>query len=102
MKLRVKKLLFILILAVALIVALVIYCTGGTGGGSNSHTVQSTLALSEVMTSNKGSVPDENGNYPDWVELKNTGSTRAKPTPKTSSRTMDSRVEARALPRDWR
>lgn len=30
MKLRVKKLLFILILAVALIVALVIYCTGGT------------------------------------------------------------------------
>ena len=48
MKLRVKKLLFILILAVALIVALVIYCTGGTGGGSNSHTVQSTLALSEV------------------------------------------------------
>ena len=75
MKLRVKKLLFILILAVALIVALVIYCTGGTGGGSNSHTVQSTLALSEVMTSNKGSVPDENGNYPDWVELKNTGST---------------------------
>lgn len=75
MELRVKKLLFILILAVALIVALVIYCTGGTGGGSNSHTVESTLALSEVMTSNKGSVPDENGNYPDWVELKNTGST---------------------------
>ena len=33
-----------MILAVALIVALVIYCTGGTGGGSNSHTVQSTLA----------------------------------------------------------
>lgn len=74
-KLRAKKLLLILILAIALIVALVVYCAGGAGGGSNSHAVQSALVLNEVMSSNKGSVPDENGDYPDWVELKNTGGT---------------------------
>ena len=31
---------------------------------------------------------------------KKTGSTRAKPTPNTTSRTMDSRVDSSALPRD--
>ena len=74
-KLRAKKLLLILILTVVLIVALVLYCTGRPGSGGNSHAAESALVLSEVMASNKGSVPDENGDYPDWVELKNTGST---------------------------
>lgn len=31
----------------------------------------SAVVINEVMASNKGSVPDEYGNYPDWVELKN-------------------------------
>ena len=74
-KLRAKKLLLILILTVVLIVALVLYCTGRPGSGGNSHAAESALVLSEVMASNKGSVPDENGDYPDWVELKNTGGT---------------------------
>ncbi len=29
------------------------------------------LVFSEVMTSNKTAMPDENGNYPDWVEIWN-------------------------------
>ncbi|MCE5236265.1 MAG: lamin tail domain-containing protein [Clostridiaceae bacterium] len=29
------------------------------------------VVINEVMSSNKGSVPDEYGSYPDWVELKN-------------------------------
>ena len=33
---------------------------------------------------------------------KNTGSRRAKPTPNTISRTMESKVEAAAFPRDCR
>ncbi len=34
----------------------------------------SAVVINEVMASNKGSVPDEYGNYPDWVELKNLSS----------------------------
>ena len=30
------------------------------------------------------------------------GSSRAKPTPNTTSRTMDSAVDSSALPKDWR
>ena len=33
---------------------------------------------------------------------RNNGSSRAKPTPNTTSRTMDSTVDSRASPRDWR
>ena len=73
MKLKANKLVLLLFLAIVLLVALVLYCTGGVGDG-NSHTVQSALVLSEVMASNKGSVPDENGDYPDWIELYNSGS----------------------------
>lgn len=29
------------------------------------------LVISELMTSNKGSVPDDSGSYPDWVEIWN-------------------------------
>ncbi|MBQ8555469.1 MAG: lamin tail domain-containing protein [Clostridia bacterium] len=29
------------------------------------------LVISEVMTSNKTAMPDENGNYPDWIEIWN-------------------------------
>ena len=70
---KANKLVLLLFLAIVLLVALVLYCTGGVGDG-NSHTVQSALVLSEVMASNKGSVPDENGDYPDWIELYNSGS----------------------------
>ena len=32
-----------------------------------------TLAITEVMASNHAAYPDETGNYPDWVEITNTG-----------------------------
>lgn len=32
-----------------------------------------TLAITEVMSSNGAAYPDEIGNYPDWVEITNTG-----------------------------
>ena len=73
MKRKTGKLILAAVLFAALVIALIAYMTGGEGEG-NSHVVASTLAFNEVMSSNKGSVPDENGDYPDWVELHNTGS----------------------------
>ena len=37
-----------------------------------SNTSGSPIKLSEVMASNNGSLADENGEYPDWIELHNT------------------------------
>lgn len=55
-------------LAVILLVALIVYLTSsGSSGSLSSHTIQ----ISEVMTSNKGTVPDETGDFPDWVEIVN-------------------------------
>ncbi|MDO4572335.1 MAG: lamin tail domain-containing protein, partial [Clostridia bacterium] len=62
------------VLVVLCTVGIVVYLARGTGGRvleSGSHGVE----LSEVMTSNKGAVPDTNGDFPDWVEIHNrTGS----------------------------
>lgn len=56
-------------LAILLLVVLIIYLTkSGVAGANASHGVH----LSEVMTSNKGTVPDETGDFPDWFELENT------------------------------
>ena len=46
-------------------------------GGENatvSALENPTLAITEVMSSNKSAYPDETGAYPDWVEITNTGS----------------------------
>ncbi len=45
--------------------------------GGKSSAVVSNVRINEVMASNKGAVPDENGDYPDWVELYNAGSAPA-------------------------
>lgn len=52
------------------------YYTTATESGKVSEYASTThyydgLRISEVMTSNQTAVPDENGNYPDWVELWN-------------------------------
>lgn len=57
----------IIALVAILAVGLILYMTKGGGGQSVSNTT--LVEISEVMTSNKGSVPDGLGNYPDWVEL---------------------------------
>ncbi len=36
---------------------------------------QSDLVINEMMLSNENTLPDEDGDYPDWVELYNSGST---------------------------
>ena len=61
-----------LLLCGALIVGLVVYMVNLNNGGGDSPASVS-VCISEVMTSNKGSVPDGLGNFPDWVELYNPG-----------------------------
>ena len=63
-----SKLLIVVLLAVSA-VALILYLTKGGGKVDDSNLGQ--IEINEVMTSNKGAVPDETGNYPDWVEFYN-------------------------------
>ena len=60
----------ILILATLCVAGIVIYLRKG---GSPAKTAGSTSAveISEVMSSNKGAVPDEFGDFPDWIEIHN-------------------------------
>jgi len=44
----------------------------GRPGGYYSVPEVVPLRFSEVMSSNKGAFPDENGSFPDWIELENT------------------------------
>ena len=62
-----KTLIFILLLASA--VALVLYLKS-SGSRTDAETA-AQVEINEVMTSNKGSVPDETGNFPDWLEIYN-------------------------------
>jgi len=58
-------------MAVILLIVLVVYLTkSGSSGALSTHTIH----ISEVMTSNKGTVPDNTGDFPDWVEIENTSS----------------------------
>ncbi len=63
-----KTLIFILL--VACLVALILYLKNGGTGASSDSTAQ--IEINEVMTSNKGAVPDETGDFPDWIEIYNT------------------------------
>lgn len=63
-----RKLLVIVLLAVCA-VALVLYIS--KGGGKIETERLGQVQINEVMTSNKGSVPDETGAFPDWIELHN-------------------------------
>lgn len=65
---------WIIVLGVICIVALIVYLT--RGGGKAAEPVSHSVTISEVMMSNSGTVPDETGNFPDWIELHNkTGET---------------------------
>ncbi|MEG2152214.1 MAG: lamin tail domain-containing protein [Clostridia bacterium] len=65
---RIGKLLLAIILIAALVVAAVFVINNYTEGDKISS---STIEISEVMSSNKGAVPDGKGGYPDWIELHN-------------------------------
>ena len=65
--------LFAIVLLVLCAVGLVLYLTKNAGGGTPAESAgPHGVEISEVMTSNKGTVPDENGDFPDWIELHNT------------------------------
>ena len=44
---------------------------GSTGAGARMVTEYDGLRISEIMPSNRSAVTDENGEYPDWVEIWN-------------------------------
>ncbi len=68
------KFLLLLVLATLLIVTIVwASCAKKQQQGSGDAAQKSDLIISEVMVSNRGSVPDAAGNHPDYVELYNTG-----------------------------
>lgn len=63
-----RKSLVVVLVAVAA-VALILYLTKGGGKVENENLGQ--IEINEVMSSNKGSVPDETGDFPDWIEIYN-------------------------------
>ena len=63
-----RKLLIVVLLAVCA-VALVLYLKNG--GVAPAEETVAQVEINEVMTSNKGAVPDETGDFPDWVEFYN-------------------------------
>lgn len=69
-----SKVVFFALMCVLLVVALIIYLSLST---RENPRAESSIRLSEIMISNKGSVPDENGEYFDYVEIYNTSSEAA-------------------------
>ena len=65
-----RPLVFLLLLVCA--AGLVFYLV--RGGGAPAEAVSHGIEISEIMTSNKGTVPDETGDFPDWIEVHNTTS----------------------------
>ncbi len=70
-----RKRLTSLLVSIALLAVLIVFVLKLNTGGS-APSVDS-LRINEIMLSNKGSVPDNNGDYPDWIELYNGGSSAA-------------------------
>ncbi len=65
---RIPLLLFVVLLCAAGL--FLVFKTGGGTQGSGAA-ASGAVRINEVMTSNKGAVPDENGDFPDWIELYN-------------------------------
>ncbi len=68
-KSQISRLVLLIIMAALMVAALIYYVTHHVAEGTLSQ--QSKVTLNEVMSSNKGAVPDEYGDYPDYVELCN-------------------------------
>ena len=63
--------LLIILLGIVGIVSIVLYLTKGSRGGNETVSASSAVILSEIMSANKGVVPDEYGEFPDWIEIYN-------------------------------
>ena len=70
-----KKRLGSILISAALIVILAVFLINLKEGSSRAPA--DAVALSEIMISNKGSVPDNLGGYPDYIELHNGSSEKA-------------------------
>ena len=70
-----KKRLTSLLVSIALLAVLIIFIAKLDTGEQTASA--DSLRLNEIMLSNKGSVPDGSGDYPDWVEIYNGGSEAA-------------------------
>lgn len=70
-----KKRLGSILISAALMVILAVFLINLKEGSSRA--LADAVALSEIMISNKGSVPDNLGGYPDYIELHNGSSERA-------------------------
>ena len=64
-----KRRLGSILISAALIVILAVFLINLKEGSSRAPA--DAVALSEIMISNKGSVPDETGDFPDWIEVYN-------------------------------
>ncbi|MEL7610834.1 MAG: lamin tail domain-containing protein [Bacillota bacterium] len=69
-----KRRIVLLFILAALCIAAIIYYFAHAGTGSKTRLGSASIRINEVMTSNKGAVPDPNGAYSDWVEITNTSS----------------------------
>ena len=70
-----KKRLTSLLVSIALLAVLIIFIAKLDTGEQTASA--DSLRLNEIMLSNKGSVPDGSGDYPDWIEIYNGGSEAA-------------------------
>ena len=70
-----KRRLGSILISVALMVILAVFLINLREGGLNAPA--DAVTFSEIMISNKGSVPDNLGGYPDYIELHNGSSERA-------------------------
>ncbi len=66
---RKKKHLAVVLLVVCVVLVLIYLITNR--GGDNVASPNSSVRLSEIMSSNKGTISDGRGNFYDWIELYN-------------------------------
>jgi len=73
--LKVLSFILVVILIVGLLVGVIIYTNQNqdTKNTAEGQAEAGQLIISEIMASNKSVLPDEKGNYPDWIEVYNPG-----------------------------
>lgn len=68
---RIRRLLLLIFVAVLCTAGLFLVFTMHDGSAGTGEAGNTGIRINEVMTSNKGTVSDGNGNFPDWLELYN-------------------------------